>query len=441
MNSDADSIGQAVSGRTAHRESPEKVSGVRLNEIRERLLLEPKALNEATISWAVEIHSFLSGTRGIARWTDMHKETVQKIAGPTGGTSVFKFLYTATRGRSSVIEEEREDMQLRFNSLVGRSWSPLGPSGYRSFAAQYLSDYFIPSGSWTLELLEDGAPQRGNGRKATGIGESHLKNSERLEIQLVLAQEKISSLTEWGRIRGESWTLLTILDPANDSWTDEQYGKHAWRLAVLFAGQNVVLTQKDVMALTGLAESPVRRLLKKWKDALLVTEEKVGRAKHFHFGFYSVLHPDGQMYDGGLGDKTKLYAAMSRDAKERATAARRGIPEGTIAWKAANPRTRQAFLDGLPEDADPVWRALVERGDEVEMYEHLVAQAKEAGSAPSNPAVLVAGVVEPGNLKRPAQAPPGLMSTETQRFLEQSAEVQQETLAAMRRRMAGVSST
>jgi hypothetical protein len=389
--------------------------------------MEPKSLPEATIAWALETHDFLSGTRGISRWADLHKETVQQIAGPTGGTSEFKFLYTATRGRSSVIEEEREDMVLRFNSLAGRSWTPLGPSGYRSFAAQYLSKYFIPSGSWTLRILEDGEPQRGNGRKTTGIGESPLDNAERLEEQLLLAQEKISSLTDWGMVRGDSWTLLTILDPANDSWTDEQYGKHAWRLAVLFAGQDVVLTQKDVMALTGLAESPVRRLLKKWKEAYLVTEEKVGRSKHFFFGFYSVLNPNGRMYDGHLGDKTKLYAAMARDQKERATAARRGTPEGAIAWKAANPRTRQAFLDELPEDAAQEWRELVEQGDELAMYEYLIEQAKEAGPVPDSPAALVQMAPQ-----KPVAAP--VVAVPRQREHE-PVPVDPEVLAAMRARI------
>ncbi|MFJ2794042.1 hypothetical protein ACIPDW_25655 [Streptomyces sp. NPDC087290] len=40
---------------------------------------------------------------------------------------------------------------------------------------------------------------------------------------------------------------------------------------------------------------------------------------------------------------------------------------GVIAWRAANPRTRQAFLDKLPEDADVIWRELVERGEELEV--------------------------------------------------------------------------
>lgn len=151
------------------------------------------------------------------------------------------------------------------------------------------------------------------------------------------------------------------------------------------------------MALTGLAESPARRLLKKWKSSFLVNEEKVGRSKHYLFGFYAALNPNGRMYEGHLGDKTKLHAATVRDAKERATAARRGTPAGAVAWKAANPRTRQAFLDALPQDADPVWRKLVEEGDELAMHAHLVAQEAEARSVPSTPAVLVeeAAVVQP----------------------------------------------
>ncbi|MFD3343183.1 hypothetical protein ACWHA6_12375 [Streptomyces anthocyanicus] len=45
---------------------------------------------------------------------------------------------------------------------------------------------------------------------------------------------------------------------------------------------------------------------------------------------------------------------------------------------------RQAFLDELPEDADVVWRELVECGEELEVYNHLVAQAKGAGPIPKS---------------------------------------------------------
>ncbi|MEU6181187.1 hypothetical protein [Streptomyces coeruleorubidus] len=382
MKQSLNSSGQIPPGRTDLQESSERVSGRHLNEIRERLLLQPEARREATIAWALETHSFLSGTRGIGRWCHMHKETVQQIAGPTGGTSDFKFLYTATRGRSSVIEEEREDLELRFNSLAGRTWSPLGPSGYRQSSAQYLSEVPMPSGGWTLKVLEEGKIQKGNGRIVAGIGEGLIED-------LVLASEEIGKLKDWGTPRSWSYNLLTLLDPANDCWTEEKLGKAAWHLAVLFAGQDILVTAKDLQYLLGLKERMVRYLLAHWEEQGFLVMEKVGRTKVYTLLFHSVLSPEGCMYDGHLGDKTKLYAAMGRDAKERATAARRGTPEGAIAWRAANPRTRQAFLDELPEDADPVWRELVERGDEVEMYEHLVVQAEEAGSAPSTPAALV----------------------------------------------------
>ncbi|WP_326755120.1 hypothetical protein OH738_10675 [Streptomyces hirsutus] len=384
MKYDADPIGRDVSGRTALRESSEKVSGHHLNEIRERLLLEPRALNEATIAWALEIHPFLSATRGIARWTGAHKETVQQIAGPTGGTSDFKFLYTASRGRSSVIEEEREDMQLRFNSLAGRSWTPLGPSGYRHYAAQYLSEVPIPSGAWAERILEEKDSQRSNGREIAGI-------REELVNDLVKTSEEFEKLEGWDL--DWSRTLLRILDPADDQWAEEgdyAWGKQAWRLAVLFGARDIFVTAKDLEALLGLKERQVRNLLNRWTEGLaLAVEEKVGRTKIYTLMFHSILHPDGMAYLGYTGRKNRMFAAMQRDTKERATAARRGTPEGAIAWKAANPRTRQAFLDDLPEDADPVWRELVERGGELEMHDHLVAQAKEAGPVPSTPEVLV----------------------------------------------------
>ncbi|MEU5030197.1 hypothetical protein [Streptomyces milbemycinicus] len=414
MKYDGNPSDRDVSGRTDLQEFSEKVSGRHLNEIRERLLLEPKARREATIAWSIKIHPFLSATRGIARWTNQHKETVQQIAGPTGGLSDFKFLYTATRGHSSVIEEEREGMELRFNSLAGRSWSPLGADGYRQGSAQYLSEVPIPSTPWTLKILEDGKIQKGNGRILAGIGDMLVED-------LILASEEIKKLEDWGTPGSWSHNLLTLLDPANDSWTDEKLGSYAWHLAVLFAGQDILVTSKDLQHLLGIKERMVRYLVAQWEKQSFVVTEKVGRTKVYTLLFHSVLHPDGSMYDGHLGDKTKLYAAMGRDQQERATAARRGTPEGAIAWKAANPRTRQAFLETLPEDADAVWRELVERGDEMEMYEHLMAQVKEVGSVPSTPEVLVdEAAVQPA-----------------QESLEVPKPIDREVLAEMRARISG----
>ncbi|MGA5467820.1 hypothetical protein ACPCUK_03140 [Streptomyces arboris] len=418
MKLSQNSSGRDAPGRMGPRESPERdsssraVSGAHLNEIRERLLLEPRARREATIAWALEVHTFLSATRGIARWTDMHKETVQNIAGPTGGLSEHRFLYTATRGRSSVHEDEREDMALRFNSLAGRSWSPLGATGYRQRSAQYLSEVPIPSTPWTKRVWEEGKIQRGNGRIVAGIGEGLISD-------LVMASEEIGKLTEWGIPGSWSYNILTILDPAGDCWTEERFGKAGWHLAVLLGVQDVLVTSKDLQYLLGLKERMVRNLLAEWEERSLVVVEKVGRTKVFTLLLRSVLHPEGSMYDGHLGNKTKLYASMGRDQEERATAARRGTSEGAIAWKAANPRTRQTFLDDLPEATAQEWRELVERGDELEIHAYLVEQTKEAGPVPSTPKALVEKTVE----RRPAQE-----------SLE-AAVVSQEKLAAMRKRI------
>lgn len=428
MKHDPYSTDRDVPGRMDPQESSvcdsssRTVSGAHLNEIRDRLLLEPRARREAVIAWATETHSFLSGTRGIARWTDQHKETVQGIAGPTGALSRFRFLYTSTRGSSSVTEEEREDMRLRFNSLTGRSWSPLGPSGYRQYSAQYFTKTPMPSTPWTLSVLEEGKIQRGNGRILAGIGEGLMED-------LVVASEEIGELTDWGSAGSQTHRLLTLLDPANDCWTEERCGKAAWHLAVLFACQDILVTSKDLQTLLGVKERQVRNLLAQWTKEYLVIEEKVGRVKVYTLSFFSVFSPEGRMYDGHLGDKTKLYRAMGRDQRERDTAARRGTPEGIIAWRAANPRTRQAFLDDLPEDADQVWRELVERGDEMELYDQLVTQAKEAGPVPSTPAPLD---------ERPAQESLGRPSARTAEFMTQPEGVRQEQLAAMRRRVTGI---
>jgi hypothetical protein len=400
--------------------SSRSVSGEHLNEIRDRLLVDPSSRSEARVALALEIHDFLSGTRGIARWTQSHKETVQEMAAKEGEVSEHRFLYTARRGSSSVSEDEREDMVLRFNSLAGRSWSPLAATGYRHSPAQYLSKFSMPSTPWALLALEEGKIQRGNGRESATVVDGLMED-------LVLASEEIGKLTEWGSPNSWSHTLLAILDPANDVWAEENLGKHAWHLALLFAVQDVVVTQQDLQVLLGLKDRMVRKLLDHWKNRpglSLVQEEKVGRTKVYTLVFRSLLHPDGRMFCGHLGDKTRLYAAMARDQKERATAARRGTPEGAIAWKAANPRTRQAFLDDLPEDADPVWRELVERGDELELYDHLVAQAKEAGPIPRTPETcMVVMTMEVSVEGRPAQG--SLVA----------AVVDSEKLAAMRARV------
>lgn len=379
------------------RSEAQEINGAHLNEMRQRLLLEPKALNEVYIAWALEIHSFLSGTRGIARWTHSHKETIQELAGPDGGLSRRKFLYTSTRGRSSVIEEEREDMVLRFNSLAGRSWSWTS-TGYRSFAAQFFSKTSIPSSPLVRKIMEEGKAQRGNGRETTGIAED-------LEEALVLAEKEFEKVTEWGTARSWTHNLMTALDPAADTWAEdgEGLGKHAWRLAVLFGVQDIFVTQQDLMALTGLAERPVRRLLDRWKKNPQgwMYEFKVGRTKVYALMFFALLDTRGDLNCGHWADKTKLMTAMGKDAKERATAARRGTPEGAIAWKACGPRTRQAFLDELPQEADPQWRELVEAGDELACHAYLVGQTREAGPVPSTPEGLDAAL-EP----EPAEVPP-----------------------------------
>lgn len=423
----------------------EKVNGAHLNEIRQRLLADPAALNEAVIAWSVEIHgSFLSGTRGIARWTGTHKETVQDLAGPEGGISEHEFLYTATRGRSSVIPEEREDMVLRFNSLAGRSWS-WESDGYRQFAAQSFSRTLIPSSPWSEMILRDGKVQRENGRETAGIGEQLLED-------LVGAEEFVSRVKEWGATRSWSHDLLNVTDPADDLWAEDGktyggLGRHAWRLAVLFALQDIQVTSMDLQALTGLKERGVRDLLAKWKESPLgfVVEEKVGRTKVFSLLFRSTLHPDGNLYSGVSGNKTRMLRAQALDARERETAARRGTGPGWIAWKLSRKNLkRDQHLADMPlgPDPDPAWVALVEEGDELRMHEYLVEQ--EAGiHVPASPEALGAPVeTEPAKEAAAlhAQLPgffPGLLAV----FMEQSEEARQEALVEMRARITGRSAS
>jgi hypothetical protein len=225
------------------------------------------------------------------------------------------------------------------------------------------------------------------GRQTTGIGED-------LVDALVLADEEFRKIEDWGLVSSGAWNLLTALDPAADTWAEddsvEGLGKHAWRLAVLFGCRDVFVTQQDLMALTGLTERPVRRLLDRWRASPQgwTFELKSGRTKVYALGFYSLLNPAGDLCCGHWMRKDKLSSAMATDVKERATAARRGTPEGVIAWRACNPRTRQEFLAELPGDADPKWWELVEAGDEVACYNHLIEQIPEAGSVPSTAEVL-----------------------------------------------------
>lgn len=362
-----------------------------LVEIQQRLVDRPDLVQEAMVAWTLVTCPWVDSTRGIARWSGCHKETVQNLAAPEGQVSSGGFLYTVTRGHASVNEEEREDMVLRFSSARGYVASvALGlvtavsdqsvTQGYRSTSAQYSLNYssFLPYGQdRTCPVLavvgKDEGPEEGNGRKSTGIGESLMGGAE----SLALLDQK--------------HPILRALDPSLDLWLDNNptgysLGRHAWRLAVLLGMRDTTLTLAELRELTGLEEQAVRRLLARWRKVplLFLLEEKRGRTKTVTLNFASALLPDGDFYETCALDHTRRNERAMRDLDERTRSARRSTPSGLLAWRlcAANPHRE---VPELGPDADPQWAALVEQGDEVSLYDYLVSREQ---SAPASPAAL-----------------------------------------------------
>ncbi|PAN00525.1 hypothetical protein CJI59_16705 [Streptomyces sp. Alain-F2R5] len=254
---------------------------------------------------------------------------------------------------------------------------------------------------------------------------------------------ELTTLTEPGQI-------LTMLDPSLDVWAEVEdgnavktavipLGRRAWSLAVLCGLEDVVLSVSDIEELTGLSKRGVQALLKRMAEAdpVLVRKVRKGRSFEYAINWASRFRRSGDYWDNCLDRDLIRKARAAKDRKVQETLARRGTPAGFLAYRlsTASPK-RDEYLaaNPLPGDAGEAWRALVEAGDELELYAYLRAQEAEAGSVPSTPEVLVKEAAVVPHVQ-PAQESSGV-----QRLMALSEQERQETLAAMRRRVSGVGS-
>ncbi|MEW2276742.1 hypothetical protein AB0936_03690 [Streptomyces cyaneofuscatus] len=386
-----------------------------LVEMAARSVGHSEALMELALAWTVTTRPYVSGTRGLARWSGMGDQAVRHTVGAERELSEFKFLWTKTRGVSSPTAEERDSMEIRFRSNTG--------GRHRSTPPNYLSS---PPGGLALKEGREELPE-GNAVTTAAI-------SERARKVLGRGLETLSTLDTLNGTK-QTATVLRALDPSLDVWAEVHgegpgfaLGRRAWHLAILSGLEDVVLSSQDIAELLGVAQKSVRDLLARMAkvNCLLVHKVRQGRSFVYEIRWASVVRPDGEYWDDRFTRHQIRDQRAARDREVQATSARRGTPAGYLAHRlsSASPK-RDAYLEAnpLPADADGVWRALVEAGDEMALYEHLKAQEAEVGPVPSTPKVLVAQVAEADNLRRPAQE-----SLET-------AVASKETLAEMRKRV------
>jgi hypothetical protein len=142
MKQSPNSSGRDVSGRTDLQESRERVNPAHLVDLAVRSVGRSEVLIEKAVSWTAITRQYVSETRGFARWTGTTDKVVREITGPTGELSVFKFLWTTTRGVSSthrgregqhgvavLLEYAHSEPQYLFEVLPALwPWGP-GPGG------------------------------------------------------------------------------------------------------------------------------------------------------------------------------------------------------------------------------------------------------------------------------------------------------------------------
>ncbi|MEU8556007.1 hypothetical protein AB0C80_18725 [Streptomyces anthocyanicus] len=414
----SNSSGRDVSGRTDLQGSQERIEPAHLVEIAQRMACESQALTEAVMSWQLVTRPYLDGSRGIARWSGLSDKTVRETAGPEGGLSPFKLLWTRTRGHASATVEEREEMQLRFHSNTR--------THYRSTSPKNLQTPGTLGGALALgegekKILE------GNAVVSARIG-------QRAQEVLVNSMKTLATLTELTTLT-EPGQVLAMLDPGLDVWSEVEednavksavipLGRRAWSLAVLCGLEDVVLSVSDIEELTGLSKRGVQALLARMvkADPVLVQKVRKGRSFEYAINWASRFRKSGDHWDDCFDRDLIRKARAAKDRVVQETSARRGTPAGYIAYRlsTASPK-RDEYLTAnpLPADADEAWRALVEAGDELALYEHLRAQEAEAGAVPSTPKALV-------EAKRRSEGPP---------LRAQPAQVDPEVLAAMRARI------
>jgi hypothetical protein len=398
------------------QEKPEGINPLHLVELATRSVGRSEVACEMALAWTVITRPYVSATRGLARWSGNTSRTVREVTGPNGGTSTYSFLWTRTRGVSSPLVEEREDMQIRYSDTrtQGRSTS------------LKISSPSSPS------LLDE---KEGKIELSTGNAPLSARISERAQDVLDQGMKTLSTLDELN-VTTASGKILAALDPGLDLWAEidgekpknaavEPLGRRAWVLAVLCGLEDVVLSTEDVAALLGLSKRGAQDLLARLKaiNPLLVWKVRQGRSIAYEIKWASNYRMTGEWWETCYRDDRIRKARHAKDLAVQAVSARRGTPAGYIAYlhSTANPK-RDEYLaaNPLPADADRVWVALVEEGDELKLHEHLLAKESEAGPVPATPAALSAPV-EP----EPAQVA----------WMEEEHEQQ---LAKMRKRLFGV---
>lgn len=425
MNSGADSSGQTTSGHV----DLDAVNSTHLIDLTKRCIGRSDVLEEQAIAHTVITRRWVSGTRGFARWSGVSDRVLRNIVGPTGGLSEFKFLWTTTRGVSSAVQEERDSMELRYSDTR---------TDYRS------TSYKLPKAPGGQEALALGDLKLENPSSGNAVVSARI--TERAQKVLAETLKLLATLDDMNITTG-SGKVLRMMDPGLDIWSEIEgekpdyvvcppLGRRAWSFAIFCGLQNVVLSVEDIESITGLSKRGVQALLKRMTEAnpILVQKVRQGRSFIYRINWFDWVHPAGDYFEQGFTRDEIRRKRASKDHAVQVTSARRGTPAGYIAYlhSTANPK-RDEYLAAnlLPADAHDAWKALVEAGDELALYEHLRAREAEAGPVPSTPEVLV----EKAAVVRPAQEPSG-----AQRFMALSEQERQETLAAMRRRVSRVGS-
>ncbi|WP_371538422.1 hypothetical protein OG210_21980 [Streptomyces sp. NBC_00466] len=411
------------------------MNAAHLVEIATRSVGRSEVLMELALAWTVTTRPYISGTRGLARWTGTTDKVVRETAGPTGGHSEFKFLWTRTRGASSPTAEEREQMEIRLHSNKRTQ--------NRSTPPKYFQAPEAPVGPQGDLALEEGLKELLEGNAVLSA-----RISERAQEVLVDGMKTLSRLSKLDRTN-ERGQVLTALDPGLDLWAEIDddnavkiaaipLGRRAWHLAVLCGLEDVVLSVADIETLTGLSKRGAQALLARMgkANALLVDKVRQGRSIAYEIRWASNYRMDGDWYeDASLRDEIR----KARAAKDRAiqeTSARRGTPAGYLAFlhSVANSRREQYLAEhALPENASREYRALVAEGDEMALYAYFKGQ-EDAVSIPVSPEALSAPLPAP-KVERVPEAP----RFATSRLSDE--EPTPELLAAMRARMIRTSLT
>jgi hypothetical protein len=379
LNNFADSSGQSSSGHV----DLDAVNSAHLAEMATRSVGRSEVLMELALAWTVTCRCYVSGTRGLARWAGMGDQAVRQAVAQDGQVSQYGFIWTKTRGTSSASVEEREDMEIRFRSNSGgrhRSTSP--------------KDLQAPGPLGGALALGEGEKKILGGNAVTTAA-----ISERAQEVLARGTKTLSGLDT---LKGQTAKaeILRALDPSLDVWAeihgegpDFALGRRAWHLAVLCGLEDVVLSSQDIAELLGVAQKTVRDLLARMAkvNCLLVRKVRQGRSFVYEIRWAQVFRQDGEYWDDRVCRHRVRDSRAERDRKLQEVSARRGTPAGFLAYRLskANPK-RDAYLadNPLPMDADKAWKALVEAGDELALYEHLRAQEAEAGPVPSTPEAL-----------------------------------------------------